>query len=90
LVYDGLVNAGYKHHYRVKHSDDVFAIGRAHVNGMENFWGVAKSRLARFRGLQKHTFHLHLKECEFRFRFNHQQTDIYPLVLKMCGENPLS
>jgi transposase-like protein len=86
--YDGPVDIGYSKRYRVRHSENEFAKGRTHVNGIESFWGYAKTRLARFRGLQKHTFHLHLKECEFRF--NHWQTDLYPLVLKMCRENPLS
>jgi transposase len=36
-AYDGFVNVGYKEHYRVKHSDDVFVNGWAHVNGIENF-----------------------------------------------------
>jgi transposase len=57
-AYDDLVNAGYRQHYRVKHQDDVFANGRAHVNGMENFWGVAKTRLARFRGIGPDKFYL--------------------------------
>jgi len=35
--YDGLVDYGYKHHYRVKHSDNQFADGRNHINGIENF-----------------------------------------------------
>ena len=49
---------------------------------------MQKTRLVRFRGLQKQTFYLHLKECEFRF--NHRQEDIYLLVLKLLRENPLS
>ncbi|MDR1551415.1 MAG: IS1595 family transposase [Holosporaceae bacterium] len=61
-AYDGLVNEGYKKHYRVKHSDDVFANGRAHMNGIENFWGVAKSRLIKLLGIRKEKFNLHLKE----------------------------
>ena len=36
-AYDGLVNVGYKKHYRVKHSNDIFANCKAHVNGIENF-----------------------------------------------------
>ena len=52
-AYDGLVNAGYKKHYRVTHSEDVFANGRAYVNGIENFWGVAKSRMVKMRGIKK-------------------------------------
>ena len=38
-AYDGLVNAGHKKYYRVTHCENVFANGRAHVNGIENFWG---------------------------------------------------
>ena len=36
-TYDGLVDFGYKQHYRVKHSTDEFAKGRNHINGIENF-----------------------------------------------------
>jgi transposase len=41
-AYDGLVNMGYKRHYKVKHSDNVFANGKAHVNDIESFWGVIR------------------------------------------------
>ena len=34
---------------------------RAHVNGIENFWGIAKTWLVKFRGIRKDTFCLHLK-----------------------------
>jgi len=33
----GLVDYGYKQHYRIKHSDNQFAEGRNHINGIENF-----------------------------------------------------
>jgi transposase len=36
-TYDGLVNYGYKKHYRVKHGEDEFAYGNTHINGIENF-----------------------------------------------------
>jgi transposase-like protein len=78
---------GFQKHYRVMHGANGFAKGRCHINGMESFWGYAKTRLARFRGLRKDAFLLHLKECEFRF--NHRHEDLYPLILKMCRENPL-
>ena len=86
-AYDGLVNAGYKKHYRVTHSDDVFANGRAHVNGIENFWGVAKSRMVKMRGIKKEKFNLHLKETEWRF--NHRHENIYKLLLSLLRKNPL-
>ena len=86
-AYDGLVDAGYKKHHRVIHSQDEFASGRKHINGIENFWGLAKTRLAKFRGVHKSTFYLHLKECEFRF--NYRNEDLYQLVLKIVREKPL-
>ena len=55
-----------KAHYRVKHSKNEFALGKNHINGIENFWGYAKHRLAKFKGIKKENFLLHLKETEFR------------------------
>jgi len=86
--YNGLVDVGYGKHLRVNHSMDEFVRGPAHINGIEGFWGFAKSRLTRFRGLNKHTFYLHLKECEFRF--NHRKEGLYPIILKLCRDQPLN
>ena len=66
-------------HYRVTHCEDVFANGRAYVNGIENFWGVAKNRLAKMRGITRKNFNLHLKETEWRF--NPRNENIYKLLL---------
>ena len=85
--YDGLVNMGYKKHYRITHSKNEFAKNHNHINGIENFWGLAKVRLSKFRGMHKSTFNLHLKECEFRF--NHRHENLYDLFLKMLKEKPL-
>jgi transposase len=89
--YDGLVDLGYKKHLRVDHSRDEF-VGRRdrsnHINGIEGFWGYAKTRLARFRGTHTHTFLFHLKECEFRF--NHRRENLYHVLLKLCRKHPLS
>jgi transposase-like protein len=71
----------------VKHSDDVFANGRAHVNGIENFWGVAKSRMVKMRGIQSEKFNLHLKETEWRF--NHRNENIYKMLLNRLRKSPL-
>ena len=85
--YDGLVDVGYGKHLKVAHAADEFVRGRVHINGIEGFWGYAKSRLAKFRGMRRHTFYLHLKECEFRF--NYRSAGVYPTLLKLCRENPL-
>lgn len=80
-AYDGLVDMGYRKHYRVYHSKNEFARGRSHINGIENFWGLAKVRLAKYRGMHKQTFLLHLKESEFRF--NHRSEDLYAVFLRL-------
>jgi transposase len=86
--YDGLVDLGYKKHYRVHHGENEFANGKRHINGIESFWSYAKRRLMKFHGIPKTTFYFHLKECEFRFNYRNQ--NIYKLVLGMLRKNPLS
>ena len=86
--YDGLVDLGYKKHYRVHHGADEFASGHSHINGIESFWSYAKRRLMKFHGIAESTFYLHLKECEFRF--NHRSDNIYSLLLKLFRDNPLN
>ena len=86
-AYDGLVDLGYAKHLRVKHGENQFAHGKAHINGIESFWGYAKTRLAKMRGVHKKTFEVYLKECEWRF--NNRTENLYKLLLKMLRENPL-
>lgn len=63
--YDGLVDVGYDKHFRINH-DKKFADKKSHINGIESFWSFTKRRLAKFNGY-KRNFHLHLKECEWRW-----------------------
>jgi len=86
--YSGLVDLGYKKHHRVDHGRSQFVKRKAHINGIENFWGIAKMRLAKFRGLCRATLRLHLKECEFRF--NHRRDNLYQLLLNEFKNNPLN
>ena len=75
--YDGLITLGYRH-YRVHHGT-AFAQGRRrHINGIENFWGFAKSKLQRYHGVRRSHFWLYLKEMEFRF--NHRHEDLPVLI----------
>ena len=78
-AYDGLIVNGYDH-YRVFHSEDEFARGKCHVNGIESFWSYAKRRLAKFNGIASTRFVLYLKECEFRF--NNPPEDLLAILCK--------
>ena len=89
--YDGLVDVGYAKHHRVRHADGEYVRAEGgtstHVNGVESFWAFAKQRLSRFRGLPPHTFHLHVKECEWRF--NTRRPERYRALLALLEEHPL-
>ena len=85
--YNGLVDLGYKKHFRVHHGKNEFARGRAHINGIESFWGYAKTRLSKYRGINKNAFYFHLKESEFRFNYRHE--NIYQILLKIFRNKPL-
>jgi transposase-like protein len=86
--YDGLVDLGYEKHFRVHHGKSEFVRGRSHINGIEAFWSFAKVRLHRLRGIHKHTFYLHLKECEWRF--NHRHEKLYTVLLSLLRKAPLN
>ena len=64
-----------------------FARGNFHIDGIESFWSYAKRKLAKFNGVPRQTFHLHLKECEFRF--NHREENLSDRILTLLRENPL-
>ena len=54
------------HHERINHSE-LFAVEQNHINGIENFWSQAKRILRKYNGIDRKSFPLFLKECEFRF-----------------------
>ena len=56
------------HHYRINHSTH-FAEQKNHINGIENFWNQAKRVLRKYNGIDRKSFPLFLKECEFRFNY---------------------
>ena len=67
------------YHERINHSK-LFATGKNHINGIENFWNQAKRVLRRYNGIRKESFPLFLKECEFRF--NDGSPKQQPVILK--------
>jgi transposase-like protein len=80
--YDGLVDVGFEKHFRVNHGENEFSTGDGnHINGIESFWGFAKHRLVKFKGIPKEKFEIYLLETEFRFNMRGQ--DLYKFLLKM-------
>ncbi|MFW9303093.1 IS1595 family transposase [Glaesserella parasuis] len=56
------------HHERINHLE-LFAVKQNHINDIENFWNQAKRILRKYNGIDRKSFPLFLKECEFRFNF---------------------
>lgn len=80
--YDGLVDVGYNKHYRIRHHTSEFVRKKGvHINGIEAFWSFTKRRLTKFNGVKKN-FHLHLKECEWRWSksTNQLETELIRLL----------
>jgi hypothetical protein len=85
--YAGLIDLRRMKYFKLNGGDNGIHKNGGGIDICEGFWGVARSRLQRFRGLRKTTFQLHIRECEFRY--NHGQKEMYPLLLRMIREQPL-
>lgn len=75
--YNALDVAGFRH-VRINHAT-LFAKGKNHINGIENFWNQAKRHLRKFNGVPKKHFPLFLKECEWRFNQPNPKTQLRQL-----------
>jgi transposase len=75
--YNALDVSGFRH-LRINHAK-LFADGKNHINGIENFWNQAKRHLRKFNGVPKAHFHLFLKECQWRFNNPNPQTQLRQL-----------
>lgn len=85
--YDFLINLADGNHYYLGKKNSDPKKHRAKINRIESFWGSAKSRLAKFKGMHSSTFRYHVKECEFRY--NNRDKDLYQLLLKIVRKDPL-
>jgi len=71
----------------IYHSQNEFARGKNHVNGIESFWSYTKRRLSKFNGIKKERFPVFLKESQYRF--NHRKDDVYAILLKELKKRAL-
>ena len=80
--YDVLDVSGFTHQ-RINHSK-LFADRQNHINGIENFWNQAKRVLRKYNGIDRKSFPLFLKECEFRFNFGTPSEQL-KVLRRWCG-----
>jgi transposase len=60
---------------------------RSTIDEIDLFWGILKSRIVKFRGLNTGTTYLHIKESEFRY--NNRNADLFALVHSLIQRRPL-
>lgn len=85
--FDGLVEVGKNKYFRLNQTKKRVHEYATHINSIKSFWSFAQMRLLKFRGLAKHTFYLHLKECEFRF--NNRSENLYGKIMDLVKKEPL-
>lgn len=85
--FDLMIDVKTGKHQFISQKKDKSESSRKVLNRLESFWGNAKSRLSKFKGIHSSTYKYHLKECEFRY--NYRQEDLYQLLLKILRNDPL-
>ncbi|MBU4331948.1 IS1595 family transposase [Patescibacteria group bacterium] len=83
--YNGLVLDGFKH-YRINHDKTFVSSKRHHINGIESFWGYAKTKLRKYHGIDRKRFYYYLKEMEFRFNYR-KHPNFGLLIRKIVKKN---
>ena len=86
--FNGVVDLGQYRLYRLGTSITDTLNGNPLMDDVDAFWGLTKHRLAKFKGLNRNTAYLHLKECEYRF--NHRNEDLYAVLLELLKTYPLT
>lgn len=72
--------------YRVNFGSQI-SKGKSKIDEIDLFWGIMKSRIVKFRGLNSSTTYLHIKESEFRY--NNRNTDLFTIIHSLIQKRPL-
>jgi len=86
--FQGVVDLGQYRLYHLGNGHHDADAGKALLDDVDGFWGLTKHRLAKFKGLNRNTAYLHLKECEFRY--NYRNDDLYNVLMNLLKTFPLN
>ena len=86
-LYNGIVDFNTVKLHRINTAYSGFTKGRSQIDEIDLFWGMLKSRLVKFRGLNGSTLYLHVKETEFRY--NYRNEDLFELLMNIINKRPL-
>lgn len=86
-VYNGIADFNCIRLYRINEAMPGITRSKSHLDEVDMFWGMLKSRLIKFRGLNSGTLYLHVKETEFRY--NYRENDLFELLMEILHKRPL-
>jgi transposase len=86
-LYSGIADFNNVRLYRLNGAVPNISRGKSHIDEIDMFWGMLKSRLIKFRGLNSSTLYLHVKETEFRY--NYRESDLFELLMEILHKRPL-
>ena len=86
-MYNGIADFNSIRLYRTNDSVTGVTRGKSNIDEIDLFWGMLKSRLIKFRGLNSGTLYLHVKETEFRY--NYRENDLFELLMEILHKRPL-
>lgn len=86
-LYSGIADFNSIRLYRINEAAPNGNRGRSQIDEIDLFWGMLKSRLIKFRGLNGSTLYLHVKETEFRY--NYRDADVFEILLEILNKRPL-
>jgi transposase len=85
-IFDAIADFSRARLYRVNNGVH-FIKGKSKIDEIDLFWGILKSRIVKFRGLNTGTSYLHIKESEFRY--NNRNADLFALIHSLIQKRPL-
>lgn len=85
--YSGIADFNNVRLYRVNGTMPNLGRGKSQIDEIDLFWGMLKSRVIKFRGLNESTLYLHVKETEFRY--NYRDIDLYEMLMEILLKHPL-
>lgn len=86
-MYNGIADFNSIRLFRTNDSVTGVTRGKSNIDEIDLFWGMLKSRLIKFRGLNSGTLYLHVKETEFRY--NYRENDLFELLMEILHKRPL-
>ena len=86
-LYSGIADFNSIRLFRINDSMPNGSRGRSQIDEIDLFWGMLKSRLIKFRGLNGSTLYLHVKETEFRY--NYRDADLFEILIDILNKRPL-